>query len=131
VDFVSVVSYFNFINRVAHGLGVYLDDPLRPCADPDDLRRELGKAGGRSLNWCRPLYFSRMAIVTRKPLSKSVHAVTMTTRANRMRRRYSIRPGRSPVGWGGLFFVIEGAWMVRVKAAQFPSGLGFPQTEDL
>ncbi|MFP6889437.1 MAG: hypothetical protein VCF07_06735 [Nitrospinota bacterium] len=41
VDLVSVVGYFNFINRVAHGLGVYLEEPMRPRADPEDLRREL------------------------------------------------------------------------------------------
>lgn len=36
----AVVGYFNFINRVAIGLGVRLDDNLRDCAAPDELAAE-------------------------------------------------------------------------------------------
>lgn len=43
VDLVAVVGYFNFINRVAHGLGVYLDEGLKECAAPEGLQAELGR----------------------------------------------------------------------------------------
>ncbi|MBT3352723.1 MAG: peroxidase [Nitrospinaceae bacterium] len=41
VDLVALVGYFNFINRVAHGLGVYLDEGLKGRAAPEALRAEL------------------------------------------------------------------------------------------
>ena len=40
VEVVSVAAYFNFINRVALGLGVRLDAALEGAADPEALRRE-------------------------------------------------------------------------------------------
>ncbi len=46
VDLVSVTAYFNFINRVAQGLGVYLDEPLRARADPGELREEMARLEG-------------------------------------------------------------------------------------
>ena len=46
VDLVSVTAYFNFINRVAQGLGVYLDEPLRARADPEELREEMARLDG-------------------------------------------------------------------------------------
>jgi alkylhydroperoxidase family enzyme len=48
VDLVSVTAYFNFINRVAQGLGVYLDEPLRARTDPEELREEKARLGGDS-----------------------------------------------------------------------------------
>ena len=47
VDRVSVTAYFNFINRVARGLGVYLDEPLRARADPGELREEMARLEGK------------------------------------------------------------------------------------
>ena len=41
VDLVAAVGYFNFINRAARGLGVHLDEGLRACAGPEELRAGL------------------------------------------------------------------------------------------
>lgn len=46
VDLVGVVSYFNFINRIALGLGVRLDDGLAASADPSELKAEMDRLGG-------------------------------------------------------------------------------------
>ncbi|MDA0999988.1 MAG: peroxidase [bacterium] len=36
----AVVGYFNFMNRVAIGLGVRLDENLRAAAEPEELEEE-------------------------------------------------------------------------------------------
>ena len=46
VELVSVTAYYNFINRVALGLGVRLDTPLEGAAEPHDLSREETRLSG-------------------------------------------------------------------------------------
>jgi alkylhydroperoxidase family enzyme len=48
VDLTAVAAYFNFINRVALGLGVRLDEALVPGADPEKLKDEMERLDGRA-----------------------------------------------------------------------------------
>ena len=48
VDVVAAVSYFNFVNRVALGLGVRLDEGLAPSADPGELKEEMERLDGKA-----------------------------------------------------------------------------------
>jgi alkylhydroperoxidase family enzyme len=41
VDLTAVAAYFNFINRIALGLGVRLDEALAPGADQEELKKEM------------------------------------------------------------------------------------------
>ena len=48
VDLVAVASYFSFINRIALGLGVRLDEGLAANADPEELEKEMERLDGNS-----------------------------------------------------------------------------------
>ncbi len=48
VDLVAVTSYFSFINRIALGLGVRLDEGLAANADPEELKKEMERLDGNS-----------------------------------------------------------------------------------